>query len=286
MASIWTSWALIALAQQNPAGSEAVGPATWADFYQSAAKRYEVVRTDDRRQPELKEHAVFNWASIDDFHGAMFAWTENGRPTMVATIFSFPVQSSKERQVVHEFGSFAVTDVVVKVPDGTQWNPPAFRNPQRIPDAPSPAANLNGLRLQCRQLTKEFSAHMNRRGERWDLRLLPAPLVEYQQPTADILGGGLFSFVGYATDPEILLLLEARRTSEGPAWHFHPIRFSDKSLYLKFKDRPVWESLRQGHGSEEPNTEDPHYRILSSQRLSPKSFEKFSTSTTDEKTSP
>ena len=122
---------------------------------------------------------------------------------------------------------------------------------------------------------------MSRRGERWDLRLLPAPLLEYQEPSKDIIGGALFAFVGYSTDPEILVLLEARRTSEGAVWYFHPVRFSDKSLYLQFKNEPVWESLRRGHGSD-ASTEDPLYHVLSSERLSLETVGKLSPTSENE----
>ena len=126
----------------------------------------------------------------------------------------------------------------------------------------------NLLKLHCRRLAKDFSAYMNRRGDRWDMRLLPTPLLEYQEPSEEILGGGLFAFVAYSTDPEILLLLEARQSANGPAWYFQPVRFSDKSLYLKFKDMPVWESVRTGNGSDGPDTEDPLYRVVTSERIS------------------
>jgi hypothetical protein len=219
---------------------------------------------------------VFQWASINEYHGAVFAWTENGRPVMAATIFSFPVQDSNQRQAVHEFASFAEAEVRVESPGGGRWSPPPLAALQRVPEAAPPRGSAGALKLQCRRLAKEFSADMNRRGERWDLRLLPTPLVEYRQPSPEILGGGLFAFVGYSTDPEILLLLEARKTPDGPAWHFHPVRFSDKSLFLKFRDKPIWESLRRGHGGDGTDTEDPLYRVLVSERLSPEMVERLS----------
>ena len=282
MVDLLVSCALIALAQQTTADSEKDGPATWAEYYQDTAKQYRVKPADDRRKSELTDHAVFNWASIDNYHGAVFAWTENGRPTIVATIFSFPLQGSQQRLAVHEFASFAEADLVVDGPDGRHWKPPPLQRLQRVPDSPAPQKNASLLKLQCRRLAKDFSAHMNRRGERWDLRLLPTPLVEYQPLSADTLGGALFAFVGYSTDPEILLLLEARETSDVPAWQFHAVRFSDKSLYLNFKDRPVWESLRKGHGFDGPDTEDPFYHVLASQRLSPDLVEKLSTASAKE----
>jgi hypothetical protein len=264
------------LAGQPDSGGTAGGPATWAEFYLDAAKQYSVKRIGDGQPIPLKQQAVFDWASISDFNGAVFAWARDGRPTLVATIFSFPLSGSKQRLAVHEFASFAEVDVVVAGRGGIEWKPPPLGSMPRVPEALPPPSAANLLKLHCRRLAKEFSAHMNRRGERWDLRLLPTPLVEYQPSGGEVLGGGLFAFVGYSTDPEILLLLEARQSTNGPAWHFQPVRFSDKSLYLAFKDKPVWESVRTEHGADGPDTEDPLYRVLSSTRLAPEVVERLS----------
>jgi hypothetical protein len=268
-------------APDDGAAPQAAVPTTWGGFYRQAAQQYEVRRTTDDRSLPLKDRAVFDWSSINNYHGAVFAWTDNGRPIMLATVFSFPLQDSKQRLAVHEFASFAEGEVVVIAPGGVRWAPPAPAEARRAPKAPAPSPNASVLKLQCRQLAKAFSADMNRRGERWDLRLLPTPLVEYQEASPDVLGGGLFAFVGYSTDPEILLLLEARKSPEFPAWHFQPVRFSDKSLYLRFKGQLVWQSLRTAHGGDGPDTEDPLYRVMVSERLAPDVVEKLSAESKD-----
>jgi hypothetical protein len=45
---------------------------------------------------------------------------------------------------------------------------------------------------------------------------------------------------------------------------------------LSFKDKAAWESLRIGHGSDGPDSEDPHYRVLSSELLAADVVEKLS----------
>ncbi len=267
--------ALILLGQNDPQ-PQAHSPVKWTRFYADAAADYKVTRGKDDQPIELLEKAVFDWASINDYNGAVFAWAENGRPTMLASTFSFPLARSQQRMVVHEFASFAESEATVVGPDGTQWTAKEAKL-EPLAGAPAPAARPNLRKLECRRLAKEFAAHLNRRGERWDLRLLPKPLVEYDGVADGILGGALFAFVGYSTDPEILLLLEARELKDGPAWCFLAVRFSDKSLFLKFQDKPVWESLRSGHGIESGDTDDPQYRVLHSARLSPETVKKLST---------
>jgi len=272
--------ALVIVAQPNPPASEGRSPATWTEFYRDVAKQYRATLGGDAGNPQLRDQAIFDWSSINEYHGAVFAWMERDRPSMIATIFSFPMSDGKQRLVVHEFASFAEADLAVAGPGGIVWKPPRLTALTRVPDASTPPTSASLLRLHCRRLAADFSASLNRRGERWDLRLLPTPLIEYQQPLSEIMGGGLFGFVGYSTDPEILLLLEARQSVDGPSWYFHPVRFSDKSLYLHYRNNPIWHSLRSGHGSDGPDTDDPLYRVLHSERLSSDVVAKLSSPST------
>jgi hypothetical protein len=253
---------LTALAQQPAEKSKAETPATWTRFYREEAEQHRVAR-DDAAPLTRVDHALFEWASINHYHGGVFAWSDRGRPAVVGTIFSFP-RGTNQRLAVREFVTLSETAVTVHGPGGTSWSAPPNVTLRLLPEAPMPPDNFNLLKLHARRLAREFSASLNRRGERWELRLLPKPLMEYQQPAEAILGGALFAFVGYSTDPEILLLIEARDGKDGAAWRYLPLRFSDKSLYLKYKDKLVWESLRAGHGAEGPDTKDPHYHVLSS----------------------
>jgi hypothetical protein len=55
----------------------------------------------------------------------------------------------------------------------------------------------------------------------------------------------LFTLVSSAgTDPEIILMLEARKGQSGPEWFFGAARFSDMNLWLSHKNRQVWTSIR------------------------------------------
>ena len=58
-------------------------------------------------------------------------------------------------------------------------------------------------------------------GQAWELRLLPKPLYRYESTDPEVLDGAVFALVSSAgTDPEIILLIEARKTPEGPRWVF------------------------------------------------------------------
>jgi hypothetical protein len=77
----------------------------------------------------------------------------------------------------------------------------------------------------------------------WELRLLPQPLYRYESADPDILDGAVFAFVTSAgTDPEALLVLEARKPSgkDLPVWHYAVSRFTDTELRVKHKDKEVF----------------------------------------------
>ena len=72
--------------------------AAWTSFYRDVAKEYVVIRKRDGKAMSLEERAIFDWASINDYNGAVFAWTEHGRPAMVATIYVSQFTSSPRSQ--------------------------------------------------------------------------------------------------------------------------------------------------------------------------------------------
>ena len=42
------------------------------------------------------------------------------------------------------------------------------------------------------------------------------------------------------TDPELLLVIEARRTDQDTRWYYAPARFTNREVWLKYRDKEVW----------------------------------------------
>jgi hypothetical protein len=118
-----------------------------------------------------------------------------------------------------------------------QWKP--------IPDAPLPAESASQRLRQMRLLSRRFHGHsIDGRGRRWELRLIPRPLYDYEAQDNDlVLGGALFAFC-QGTDTEIVLAVEARQTADGYQWHYGCADFSDYGLYMRFDEAEVWKSPR------------------------------------------
>ena len=97
-----------------------------------------------------------------------------------------------------------------------------------------------------RRLAQEFTGHeIDREAKRWELRLLPTPLYRYPSAEAGVIDGALFTLVSNAgTDPEVLLLIEARTEIDKPRWEYALGRFSDRDLYVQRKEKAIWSSVR------------------------------------------
>jgi len=109
-----------------------------------------------------------------------------------------------------------------------------------ISGAPAPATIAAGRLRQVRALAKEFEAtETTRDGVTRELRLLTQPLFRYESTDPEVIDGGLFAFVE-GTDPELILLIEARKSSEGLRWEYAAARSNSVALKLSRKGAEAW----------------------------------------------
>jgi hypothetical protein len=76
--------------------------------------------------------------------------------------------------------------------------------------------------------------------QRYELRLLPQPLLRYSAPEAKIVDGAMFAFV-YGTNPEVIAFIESRKDNHGAATWWHglvPLTTARASASLDGKE--VW----------------------------------------------
>jgi hypothetical protein len=225
------------------------------------AAQYEVFRDAAHHQKlELRRQPVYVWSNPTRDKGqtgAVFVWTWQGRPEVVASIFSHPEKG--KRVVVHELVSLSTQVLEPQRASENQWQPRAGLALAPLPEAPPPADSSKQRQFQMRALSRDFSGHsLDYEKQTWELRRLPTPLVQYESPELGILDGALFAYVTSAgTDPEVLVLLEARESPNGPQWQYAVFRFSDLDLHVNYKKSEVWTSIR---GPENTLYNDPQHR--------------------------
>jgi hypothetical protein len=208
------------------------------------------VGSDPKKELELKKEPVFEWSNPVRQglqQGVLFVWLRDGRPAALGCIFSEPEGRLPGRKVVHEFHALDTEKLQVSRPNAlNEWKPQAGLARTELPDAGAPAATPGARLVQMRRLAQEFTGHeLDSEGKRWELRLLPAPLYRYPAARGGVVDGALFTLVSNAgTDPEVLLLIEAREEGGRLRWEYACGRFSDRSLYVQRKDKEVWSSVR------------------------------------------
>ena len=203
------------------------------DFYLDAAKRQKL---------ELGHEPVMRWTSGGDYHGEVYVWTYQGQAEVVGCIFSGPQGGG--RHIMHEFHSLATRPIVAGERRGSGWQPEESGiKLEPIPDAPEPARSAVQRLTQMRDLARRFRAYVERQDTTWELRLLPQPIYRDEPADADapVVDGAVFAHVWTTgTDPELLLVIEARRTDRGVRWHFAPARFTNRAVWVKYQDREIW----------------------------------------------
>lgn len=210
--------------------------------FQQQAEAYSfALDTDRKRLLTLQKTPVMRWTADGNF-GAVWVWTEKNRPQLVGCLGSFR-NGNDQLEGFHEFHAITAQPLPrIRIGNDYVWEPTQpGPSPQRMGGAPVPASTHRLRLLQMRQLAREFSFEMRSNKQVSQLRLSPTPIYDYEVADGDVIDGAVFSYLwDVGTDPEALLLLESRRTSDGIAWYYIPLRFSWRELSMKHGDHELW----------------------------------------------
>lgn len=220
-------------------------------YAREAAEYSMAIESDPKKALELKREPVFDWTNPvreGVQQGVVFLWLREGRPAAIGDFFSEPEGMLKGRKVMHEFHALDTEKLLVTRPKEAmnEWKPQSGLSRKELPDSPMPAETAPARLLQMKRLAQEFSGHeTDNEGKRWDLRLLPSPLYRYPTAKTGVIDGALFTLVSTAgTDPEVLLLIEAKETGRKTRWEYACGRYSDRNLYVRRKDKEIWSMVR------------------------------------------
>jgi len=247
--------ALVVVAQTDPPPKEANMPA-WAIIARRHAAACMVYPKSDREHPfaMLPDPVLHRAQEVQgSSKGSTFLWKEHsGRPAAICDVI-LTENGTTQYRVGNEWHSLSNSPLVAEWSGrslltadaaGLEW--------KSLPEAPAVADKAPQRQRQARQSAERFTAYLkDRKQERFELRLLPTPLYRYD--TADYepsLGGGLFAFC-QQTDPEVLLLIEARKSGSQYRWEYAIAGFSNMDLYVHLDGREVWDDVpafTRGHG--------------------------------------
>ena len=247
LAALFTALFIVfGAAQDEVIAQEAAGPKTKED---EAATRLEemtkiahafkfvTVDGDTRSPAELTPDPLHRWTDPTRpcSGGALWVWKSGGRPVAVLGIELYAAWSL-------EFVSLSTG--LVEAQDGQlRWRPQkAGVEFREITRAPAPADDQPMRLRQMKDLVKRISASEFYDGKHYALRLLPHPIDRYADPVSGVIDGAMFIYAN-GTNPEVLLLIEARRKGTGtPAWSYAAAPLTRAEGTLKLDGKDVWVS--------------------------------------------
>jgi hypothetical protein len=238
----------LVIAGQAQAQEKDVKTHPWAVIAKRHVMTAKVYPTADPDHPfaPLKEPVFHHAQDVEgSSRGSVWLWVEpSGRPAAICDVFLFD-ELARGYSLNNEWHSLSASPLRAESSQGPlfsargsglEWKP--------IPGAQAPADKPPARDRQALRLAERFSAdEINHKKERYRLRLLTRPLYRHDSIDSPVsLGGALFAFC-QQTDPELLLLIEARKSDAGYRWEYAVAGFSNMDLYLQLDGREVWRDV-------------------------------------------
>lgn len=205
------------------------------------AESHRVVVVGSDQKAKFHKTPIFSWANPQRraIGGALYMWTLQGRPIATIGLWTYAdIRDSYEYQSLHE-GALNVS-----CDSAPSWNPTTpgigFKP---IPDCVPPGRNTSVRLIQMRKIARDRFSSVLKNDTK--LRLLPQPIYRYDELPPDVLDGAVFSFA-MGTDPECLLILEARLIAGEPQWYY---AFGSQTSSLvdgSLDGKPVWSNRNRG----------------------------------------
>jgi len=190
----------------------------------------------------LIEEPLMNWTNpvAGNWEGVVYLWMAEGRPAVIAS----PLHHADRRQMAHEFHQLTESPLVGSrngqvvwdtSESGVTWRP--------LPDADPPATSAAARKLQMRAFARKFSAEkIGPDDVRRDMRLLPQSV--YRTEPGAVLEGdkvidGSCFLLCQTTDPEVVVLLEARQRGEESTWYYALARLNQHEFFVSYDGNEV-----------------------------------------------
>lgn len=248
------AWCGLGQADQSDVQRQAEVDA-WRQSLEKMTGEYRMSIPDQSKDPCPRvERPVFLWNQPVRHGqiGAIYLWLQHDeRPAAIGTIFAWR-PGTPAWLLMHEFHSLAQHSLTLDFRGRTVWAPtePGLQwKPfeERIEVASSRQRQLT----QIRQLAQKFRAHtVTLEKDTWELRLISRPLYEYATGDGEAVMCGAVFAMCHGTDPELILVIEAKSTDTGRQYQFACGAFTDYELHCQFGDKEVWSAAATPEGTD------------------------------------
>ena len=222
---------LVSQAQELEALDSKPSAKEWLEERVAEFETYRFQFADEpRSELVLEPGSLLNWSNAERGGdvGALFLWTHNGEPQLIACAYG------RGERLRHEFHSLSTRAIagerggepVHQFKPGIEW--------RELPDAPPPAKQ-RALRLtQMRRQAERFRVTIGER-EQTEMRLLRQPV--YRTPEESAADAATFLFV-QGTDPECVLMVEV---TEEKKWQYSLTRQTKMPIRIELDGTQVLE---------------------------------------------
>ena len=177
--------------------------------------------------------------------GTVWVWGRKGEPLALLTL-SVLKERAGVKNCLCEWTSLSTARISATGIGPQGWSSKAADiAPRPFPKAPNPAETAATRTRQMGELAQPFKAFevfktIGAADGRYELRLLPKPIHRYSDPADGVIDGAIFLFAS-GTNPEIALLIEARRDGPAPpAWTYRMARIAGAELHATLGGADVW----------------------------------------------
>ena len=215
------------------------------DFFRERIVKLEIAAAARRDKPfKLTAEPLITFENpvSQMWDGLMFVWTDGGRPAVAMKCYYHSINKRWGRTFV----SLLPERIEMTSGDKKLWWPEMDGvNFALLADAPKPAGDERRRLTQMREIARRFTMvdHWGLKDPTdYRLRLLPTPLFRYAAAGHNVVDGAIFGYV--VNSPEALVLIEARKTDEGLAWHYAVARFTRFEVTVSLDGKQIAEFPR------------------------------------------
>lgn len=223
-------------------GVDDPAPSSPLQRFSKDAQTYVITR-DGRQRLEWTPKPILRWDNPagNGEDGVFYVWMLDGRPEVVGSVFTYRRASTGRIVLKHTLHSLSEKPLAADYEGTVVWAP---KTPgvtfAPIPGAEQPATTSRLRLSQAKTLARDFSANFtDQKGKTSELRLLPQPLIRYEPKNSPVIDGALFAFAE-GTDPQVMLLVEARDGAGQHRWEYAFVRSHFVELRGFHREKEVW----------------------------------------------
>ena len=219
-----------------------------SDWAKKTANGLEIRNVETDVRFELRKESLLRWSNpiVGEVYGDSYVWTDDKRPVAFLSFYAHYDQPAGERRLTLQ--SLSEDKIYATYEDTVVWRPKmggikyvnfSAKQTKGI-GAPKKSAALR--RIQLRRLAERFSGRVKEKNSdrMRELRLLTTALYQYQSKTHNVADGAIFALAD-TTDPELLVIIEARENQDKFDWVYAPVRQNHRRLQLSYDNVMVWD---------------------------------------------